>query len=93
MQSPKGADGNLRGDGQTAAPETHQQFTPTLCAFADTNLKAQQLLFPFRRCPYDHQHAFRVVFHAGLKINTVHWQAGDCLQSPRGGPDIDVAAA
>ena len=72
-------DRNLRGAGQAAALEAHQQLAPTLRTLAQTNLEAQQFLFAFRRCSDDHQHTFCVVFHAGLKINTV-------------GPDIDIAA-
>jgi hypothetical protein len=38
----------FRGDAQAPRLEIDQQFTPVLCAFADTDLKAEQFLPAFR---------------------------------------------
>src|SRR6266446_1124621 len=73
------ANGNFRGDLQSALLHVDQELTPTLRALPDADLKADQLLLAFRRRADQHQHAFAVVFHARLQEDAI-------------GPHIHVAS-
>ncbi|MEY9405389.1 hypothetical protein ABIF79_011828 [Bradyrhizobium japonicum] len=59
-------------------PQVDQEFAPALRALAHADLEADQLLLAFRRGANQHQHAFAVIFHAGLQVHAI-------------GPDVDIA--
>jgi hypothetical protein len=63
---------------EAARLEVDQQLAPTLRAFPDAYLEAEQLLLALGRCPDQHQHALGLRLHAGLQVDAI-------------GPDVDVA--
>src|SRR5450759_4265973 len=74
------ADGDFWGDLQPALLHLDQELTPALRAFSNANLEADKLLLALRRRTDQHQHAFGVVFHPGLQVDTVR---PDIHVSPR----------
>src|SRR5450830_687127 len=68
---PTVANSDFRGDLQPAPLHLDQQLTPALGALASANLEADELLLALRRRADQHQHAFGVVFHPGLQVDTV----------------------
>src|SRR6516225_5979190 len=48
-----------------------EEFTPALCAFADSDLEADEFLLAFGCCTDQHQHGFGIVFHPGLQVDPV----------------------
>src|SRR5665213_2907391 len=65
------ANGDFWGDLQPALLHLNQQLTPALRALASANLEADKFLLALRCRADQHQHAFRVVFHPGLQVDTV----------------------
>jgi len=68
----------VAGNPEPALPQVDQEFAPALRALAHADLEADQLLLAFRRGTNQHQHAFAVIFHAGLQVHAI-------------GPDVDIA--
>ena len=73
------ADGDFRGNRQTARLQIDEQFLPALRAFPHACLKAEQLFLSLGRRADEHQHAFGLRLHARLQIDAV-------------GPDINIAS-
>ena len=61
------ADRKFRRDLQSAPANVDQKFAPALGAFADADLKADQLFLALGRRADQNQHALAVVLHPGLQ--------------------------
>src|SRR3954468_5415790 len=51
--------------------DVDEELTPALRTLAHSGLEADEFFLALRGCSYQHQHAFRSLFHPGLQVDPV----------------------